>query len=239
MYRNNSFRMPPSERSQSVPAHNEAPSVTRQSVVEIQGAEAFKQKRADAAKSGSAEDAIDLIFEFLERTRSKVMDVFQRIDTDGSGELDVDEFRHAFQLMGLDLPRSQVIKVIDKLDDDGNGNIDLEEFITKMKELARTRRTQAKADAAIPQWIKDAEAMKPSGCQDLGWRSLPPSKIDKAPPVVYKVPPAPRPRSGGGMPFGPNGGRWRAPDGWEGTHAGWQVKLVTICQLLPNSVFST
>ena len=36
------------------------------------------------------------------------MDVFKRIDKDGNGELDVDEFRQAFQIMGLDLPRTQV-----------------------------------------------------------------------------------------------------------------------------------
>ena len=74
-----------------------------------------------------------------------------------------------------------------------------------------------------PYRIKDADAMKPSGCQDLGWRPLPPEQEEKPPPIVYKVPPPPRPRSGHGVPFGPVGGRWRAPEGWEGAHTGWQV----------------
>ena len=45
-----------------------------------------------------------------------------------------------------------MVKVVAMLDEDGNRMIDLEEFITKMRTIARQRRQQAKADAAIPQW---------------------------------------------------------------------------------------
>ena len=202
VYRDGSFRQSQAERvaerSRSSMGDSEVEdrlgrrASSRVSLLEIKTAEDYKRERAAAAKTGSAEEAIDMIFDFLERSRMKVMDVFKRIDKNGNGELDVDEFRAAFQIMGLDLPRSQVVKVVDNLDQDGDRLVDIEEFITKMRQIARDRRSAAKADAAIPQWIKDADAMKPSGWQDLGWRPLPPDHEEPPPPIVYKVAPAPR-----------------------------------------------
>ena len=53
----------------------------------------------------------------------QVLDVFARIDENGNGELDADEFRIAMQVLGLDLPRSQTLKVLDEFDEDGDGTV--------------------------------------------------------------------------------------------------------------------
>ena len=53
----------------------------------------------------------------------QVLDVFARIDENGNGELDPDEFRIAMQVLGLDLPRSQTLKVLDEFDEDGDGTV--------------------------------------------------------------------------------------------------------------------
>jgi hypothetical protein len=43
-----------------------------------------------------------------------------------------------------------------------------------MRQLARKRRAKTKAEAEMPQWIKDADAANPDPHLDLGWRPLPP-----------------------------------------------------------------
>ena len=113
----------------------------------------------------------------------------------------------------------------------------------QMRSLARERRAKSKADAAIPDWIKEADAAKPASWRDLGWRALPPCgpvhpsrygrTVDTASAVVFcrgthehkTRPPQKtaalsvmnRPKSGSGTPFCPggSGGRWRAPPGWQ------------------------
>lgn len=183
--------------------------------------------------------AISYIFDHLARTKSKVVDVFKKIDKDGNGELDAGEFRRAMHMLGLDIPMSQAKLVLEKFDSDGNGTIDIEEFINQMRKLARTRRAEKKADDAIPEWIKIADRGKPPDRLDLGWRQMAPLKLPKPEPTPAEQAAAyfrkNRPKSGGGTPFcaGGNGGRWRAGEtsnmqgqkleGWKAAHSGWQI----------------
>lgn len=202
----------------------------------------FEQQRirkAQQAGQGTAKEAIATIFEHLAKTKSKVVDVFKKIDKDGNGELDAGEFQRAMQMLGLFIPRSQAKLVLDDFDKDGNGTIDIEEFINTMRKLARTRRAEQQAQDAIPDWIKQADKGKPPDRLDLGWRQLAPAKLPKPKPSRSEQAAAyfraNRPKSGGGTPFcsGGNGGRWRAGetssmqgqqvDGWKAAHSGWQI----------------
>ena len=226
----------------NVPVLLRLQSAKKEQLVQHTTKEQFAQQRIREAQmrgEGSAKEAIACIFDHLSKTKSKVVDVFKKIDGDGNGELDADEFRLAMQMLGLDLPRSQAKMVLDEFDEDGNGTIDVEEFINKMRELARSRRAEQKAEAAIPDWIKEADKGKPPDRLDLGWRQLAPAKLPKPEPSLAEQAAAHfranRPKSGGGTPFcsGGNGGRWRAGetssmqgqklDGWKAAHSGWQV----------------
>jgi hypothetical protein len=141
-YRDGSFRLAPAEKRKQVEASLRRAAELGQKMVGRHTREHFAQLRIERAKlkgQGTAEDAIDQIFDFLDSTRAKVMDVFQRIDKDGNGELDMDEFRLALQMMGLDVPRSQAQKVVQILDEDGNGVIDVEEFVTKVRSCDSSR----------------------------------------------------------------------------------------------------
>ena len=87
-----------------------------------------------------------------------------------------------------------------------------------MRDLAKSRKADAKAEAAIPDWIREADKAKPAEHLDLGWRQVAPKREE------IKVPTAAeraveqirrnRPKSGTGIPFGGGltGGRWRVRD---------------------------
>ena len=55
--------------------------------------------------------------------------VFRRINTNGSGRIDVAEFRHAFAEAGLEVTMNDIIAVIAENDPDGEGSVDFENFL--------------------------------------------------------------------------------------------------------------
>lgn len=54
---------------------------------------------------------------------------FKDFDTDGSGEVNVDELRGVLHKFGMDLPRQDVVEFIAEVDIDKNGSINFGEFI--------------------------------------------------------------------------------------------------------------
>ncbi|CAL6014844.1 EF_hand domain-containing protein [Hexamita inflata] len=61
--------------------------------------------------------------------RSGCEKAFKAIDADGSGNLDLDELKKAFDLLGLQLSRNQIQSIVDIVDTDGDGQMSLNEFI--------------------------------------------------------------------------------------------------------------
>ena len=242
IYRDGSFRLPRKELEQSMRAQTKQlkQSGKKEKLVKHTTAGEFAQARIREAQKrgeGTAEEAIACIFDHLEYTKGKVLDVFKQIDKDGNGTLDCDEFRTALQILGLDLPRSQALQVLDEFDEDGDGTIDIEEFITHMRNLAKSRRADRRAEEAIPEWIREADKAKPVALLDLGWRQLAPDREEpkqkSAAQLAQEKIRKNRPESGRGTPFATiNGGRWRAGEtsalrgealaGWQAAHAGWQ-----------------
>ena len=45
-----------------------------------------------------------------------------------------------------------------------------------MRDLAKSRKADAKAEAAIPDWIREADKAKPAEHLDLGWRQVAPKR---------------------------------------------------------------
>jgi Ca2+-binding EF-hand superfamily protein len=79
--------------------------------------------------SPTAAAAIDRIYLFIKKEHLKVIDMFFRIDVDGSGEIEPVEFVQALSKMGLQLTREELDAVVRELDADGDGTVELHEFM--------------------------------------------------------------------------------------------------------------
>ena len=73
--------------------------------------------------------AIDRIFAFIKKEQLKVIDMFFKIDTDGSGEIEPAEFVNAISKMGLKLSPEELDAVVHELDVDGDGSVELHEYM--------------------------------------------------------------------------------------------------------------
>ena len=107
-------------------------------------------ERVGVANSG--EVILAQLFRHIEQTMAKVMDVFDRIDTDNSGCIDKGEFHRAVGMMGFEVPsvvpgtlrkpeKFEVDAAFDVLDADGGGEVEIEEFLVAMK-IQRKRAAQ-------------------------------------------------------------------------------------------------
>jgi hypothetical protein len=74
------------------------------------------------------------IFEYLDREKTKVMDLFHTIDADGSGTLDAWEFQTALKEMGVSLSQADTITAMKEIDFDFDGTIDVAEFLARVRE---------------------------------------------------------------------------------------------------------
>ena len=54
--------------------------------------------------------------------------LFDSIDADGGGTLDIEEMKQLFKDLGLELTQDQVATVMSRIDADGSGEIDFDEF---------------------------------------------------------------------------------------------------------------
>ena len=76
-----------------------------------------------------------------ERLLRKAEELFNSIDKDGNGLLDMDEVRALFESMEFELTDEQHAKAFREMDDDGNGEVDFDEFhawyISKQEKLEK------------------------------------------------------------------------------------------------------
>jgi Ca2+-binding EF-hand superfamily protein len=73
--------------------------------------------------------AVDRIFAFIKKEQLKVIDMFYRIDVDGSGEIEPAEIVHTLTKMGLRLSKEELDAVVYELDVDGDGTVELHEYM--------------------------------------------------------------------------------------------------------------
>ena len=66
--------------------------------------------------------------EWMDSKYLRIRDAFMRIDTDGSGELDISEFEDLCISMGLSLSKAELKWVFERIDTDKSGEISFQEF---------------------------------------------------------------------------------------------------------------
>ena len=104
------------------------------------------QWEANAAERAHAQgpEIISKLYDYIQEKKIKVTDVFHKIDKDGSGVLDQEEFAMAVMMMGFEmvynhegdsrpLTAEQAALAFATIDEDGGGEIDSKEFITQLK----------------------------------------------------------------------------------------------------------
>ena len=98
----------------------------------------FQQQRAKDAVA-----VLSKICQYLNSQREPAAVVFSRLDTDGGGSLDLDEFHSALSSLGIEISREAAVEVMDELDMDGGGDLELKELTAKLDEYRRGRRAFA------------------------------------------------------------------------------------------------
>ena len=92
-----------------------------------------RRRRAFAAKVLSG------VFAYIKKTNASATRIFARVDTNGTGDLDLLEFQEALLRMGQQLTRDEVREVMSELDLDNSGSIGVSEFLDKLKQAENMR----------------------------------------------------------------------------------------------------
>lgn len=69
----------------------------------------------------------------MQKSGARMMDIFNKIDKDGSGELDEGEFLEALTMMGVKTSEAEVTLLMAAVDVDGGGTITADEFLNFLK----------------------------------------------------------------------------------------------------------
>ena len=106
-----------------------------------QEAEAKAQRERDAS--------VDAIWDAMNAARFKMVDMFRRMDTDGSGQLEKDELAAALRKLGMQVSDDVLDRVFGMLDVDNDGGVEVSEFLERMRAVS-TRRAHARAQCSAP-----------------------------------------------------------------------------------------
>lgn len=58
-----------------------------------------------------------------------IREVFEMMDKDKSGSIDISEFEAAIKEANLDIPKDEIVAKVKLADKDGNGTVDFKEFL--------------------------------------------------------------------------------------------------------------
>ncbi len=128
------------------------------------------RKCADDAKTDKM--IVKIVGNQLYQKKQRVLDAFRSIDLDGSGKLNLKEFRMAMQQYGLDLSEERVKSLMDKFDEDGDGKLDKHEFVRFISfcgdiDIGTTQKTEHnKCENEDPSLIRKSIIRTVSGHED-------------------------------------------------------------------------
>jgi hypothetical protein len=98
---------------------------TRESAAAARSSVRSEPTQAETAADAGAR-VLALLYDYIHKRKLKVMDIFKRIDKDGSGTLTLEEFRTACAMLGFEMPEtgeaptdSQLVHAFECLDSDG------------------------------------------------------------------------------------------------------------------------
>ncbi|KAH8075714.1 voltage-gated potassium channel [Aureococcus anophagefferens] len=89
------------------------------------------------SEAGKAAQTTELLF------RARCREIFNNIDADHSGEIDLEELGVAMKLLGREMAPEAVKEMMAKFDKDGDGNLDMDEFVALMSEKEKERSERA------------------------------------------------------------------------------------------------
>lgn len=93
-----------------------------------------RKRRAYATK------VLARVFDYIDKTHASLTRIFARVDSDGTGDLDIVEFQETLRRMGQQLTPDQASAVMSELDIDHSGKIAVSEFLDKLKQAESQRR---------------------------------------------------------------------------------------------------
>ena len=137
------------------------------------------------------------ILEEADKKHANLLHLFHRFDTDDSGGLEPEEFRHAMMEIGLVLGEGELQQVMDEMDTDGDGYVSTKEFSDRMRIAKKDMRAKARevmdlkrAKAKAQQKAAKRSAMSPPAPEEQQAVAVP-ADVDARKTVVAE--PAPEP----------------------------------------------
>ncbi len=112
-------------------------------------AEGLKKRSASGRKITPGGEIVTKIFDICENGAFRIVEVFFLVDTDGSGEMDKNEFEVALDMMKIRLTPAEIDLAFDELDEDGGGTIEIEEFMTRMRREKKWRQEDEKHEREV------------------------------------------------------------------------------------------
>ena len=87
--------------------------------------------------AGSSRQSFDSQRSGMSRAASVVelKELFNTIDTDGSGAIDADELHVGAKMLGITATKAEIEDIVKSADADGNGELDFDEFVAIMSEV--------------------------------------------------------------------------------------------------------
>ena len=99
----------------------------------------------EAEKSATS---LDGLFELLDESRFRTMDLFAMLDTDRSGTVEMQELHNTLcGPLGIEVTESDTRRLFEMLDVDSSGSVSIAEFLKRMRQAQLQRRAAAKAEA--------------------------------------------------------------------------------------------
>lgn len=83
-------------------------------------------------------------------TNAELNALFEEIDTDGSGDIDIGELRHYLQEKEVPQSRGFLELIFARADRDGNGSVELNEFRTLQREITNLTKTERDPEVWLP-----------------------------------------------------------------------------------------
>ncbi|XP_013386159.1 leucine-rich repeat-containing protein 74B [Lingula anatina] len=128
----------------------------------IMGKNDHRHYTSDAALGTT--DPLEILFNFMTREGMRVVDLFNRFDTDGSSSVSRAEFRDGLLGVNAPLTRGQLDVLLEQLDEDGDGEVDLSELMSgasrfKRRQMRRRLKQLKHTKTAIRKIEKNDEAV--------------------------------------------------------------------------------